>query len=282
MNPTAGRGAAAKLIPMMKSAVEVLLTEHGGHGVELANEAASRAERLVVVGGDGTLGQVVRGSLGSGVEIGLVPCGTGNDFARHAGISRDAQSALQIALEGEARAIDLGLIRDEPFINVVSCGFDAQVGQRVNQGYKWVSGTLAYGAALLECLRRFKPVPVEIVVDGTPYSIEAALLAVANATSYGGGMRIAPDASVTDGELDLVIVGNVGKLELVQQFPKIFSGKHVHHPKVRCFRFKTLDVNPRVPLPMLLDGDETADAPFTASVQPGALRFVLPPTTIKL
>ncbi len=276
VNPVSGRGAGARALPLLGDVGPVWISEHAGHAVELGRLAAEGFDRVIAVGGDGTLGQVVRGVHGSGVEVGLIPVGTGNDFARHTGISLNPGEALTLAREGSARFIDLGLLRGEPFINVVACGFDAEVGHRVNRGYRWASGTAAYALALFQSLSSFRPVPVSLVLDGRSIEAEAALLAVANASSYGGGMRIAPAADIEDGELDLVMIGRVGRVELLQQFPKIFSGKHVDHPKVSTFKFKRLEVRAERSLPMLLDGDETGATPFHAEVLPGALRMVLP------
>ena len=278
-NPASGRGrrAAWDAVAHHFADAEVMLTEGPGHAMRLAQDAATRSEIVVAAGGDGTVAEVAEGLIGTPAALAVLPLGTGNDFARTLGYGPDVQAALR-ALEGEAVEVDAYRwscgVRSGCGINVAGCGFDAVVAQRINHGYRWLRGTTAYVASVLETLVRYQANPIWIEVDGKGLETTAMLVAVANAQSYGGGMRVAPAASITDGLLDVTIVEGVGKLEFLRTFPKVFKGTHVDHPKVKTLRGRIVKVHATPELPVLADGELVGGTPATFEVIPQALRVM--------
>jgi YegS/Rv2252/BmrU family lipid kinase len=260
-NPVSGRGrgaaalaAAGEALRMRGLSVEVRSTEAPGHAVELAREAAREADLILVIGGDGTVRDVVQGLAGADVPLGILPGGTGNDLARTLGIPRDLNAALEAALVGRDRPLDVWLWDQVPFVNVAGVGLDAAVAGTVNRKLRMLHGAPAYAAAFCMTLPGFRPQVLRLSWPGGGWSGEAWLAAFANARSYGGGMLIAPDAVPDDGLLDVIVIEGVGKLELIRQFPKLFSGTHVGHPRVRSFRVESLRIE-AVPQDVTIDGE---------------------------
>ena len=162
------------------------------------------------------------------------------------------------------------------FINVAGSGFDGEVARMINEDLRNLNGSLAYYVAILRTLARFKPIEVEVEVDGVRDVGTAMLCAVANATSYGGGLRIAPGASLTDGLLDVVRVGDLGKLEFLMNFPKLLSGTHLNHPKVKHLRGKSVVLRTAADVPFLVDGELTPGGEVRIDVVPNALGVLFP------
>ncbi|MGV3615230.1 MAG: diacylglycerol/lipid kinase family protein [Fimbriimonas sp.] len=281
-NPASGRGRAerrwAEALPrFLEANATVVATERPGHATELAR-AAPAGSLVVAAGGDGTVAEVVQGLVGQNVDLAVMPLGTGNDLARSLGFGTDLAAATQAALEGEAHPIDLYRWtcggRTGYAANVAGCGFDAVVARRINEGYRWLRGTQAYVAAVVESLARYQPTPIRIAVDHEIVETTAMLVAVANAQSYGGGMKVAPDALLDDGLLDVVIVEGLGRVAFLRAFPQVFRGTHVSHPKVRVLRGERVTVEAEPPLPVLADGELVGVTPASFEVVPGALRVM--------
>lgn len=276
LNPTSGRGRGAAFSKEL-AGYRILETRGPGHATELAQLAVEEGHEVIAAaGGDGTLSEVMRGILGSSASLAVLPVGTGNDFARHLGIGTDIPAALSLLKHGEPQTIDVGMLNGTPFLNVVSCGFDAVVGERINRGYGWAKGTLAYILAVFQSLATYQAAPLVVTVDGTRHEFKAMLCAVANASSYGGGMRIAPEASLSDGLLDVVILGEISKLEFLRQFPKVFKGSHITHPAVTVLRGREVAIHSERELPILNDGDLQGTTPAELAVRPQSLKFLLP------
>lgn len=288
LNPNAGRGRAGRLQAQIRAAataaaeracyrLEFRTTEARGDAEEIAREAsAAGAARLVLAGGDGTLHEGINGADRSVTEVAAVPIGTGNDFARAAKLSRRLDEAIAFALEGAAMPTDLGVCGGRAFLNVAGCGFDAEVARRINSGYRLLRGTAAYLAAVVQALADLRPSNLRIEIDGEAREVRGLLCAVANGTSYGGGMRIAPEARFDDGLLDVVVVGDVGRLEFAAQFPRVFRGTHLGHPKVWQGRGRRVRIEASPPVGVLLDGEDGGETPAQFAVVPSALRFVRP------
>jgi diacylglycerol kinase (ATP) len=282
-NPASGRGAGAV---RLRSALEILRargihpralpTERPGHAIELARTAAAEGADLVIaLGGDGTVRDVVEG-LGDGdLALGIVPGGTGNDLARSLGIPRELEPALRTAVEGGERRLDVWLWSDTPFLNVVGLGLDAAVARAVNERFRRLKGTAAYVAALAATLPGFRPFALSLQWPEGEWSGRAWLAAFANARCYGGGMQIAPAAVPDDGLLDVIVVEDVSKLELLRQFPGIFSGRHVKHPRVRSFRVSRVEVEAEEQA-VTVDGELIARAPASVIRAGYSLRVRVP------
>jgi diacylglycerol kinase (ATP) len=281
-NPMSGRGRSgtkwATVEGQFKAAgATIFLTERSGHATELAR----RAEGLIVaVGGDGTVSEVAEALIGTDQPMAVIPLGTGNDLARSLGFGTDIEKAAEAALNGEPWRIDAYRWtcggQQGHGVNIAGCGFDAVVAARINEGYRWIRGTQAYIAAMLESLVRYQPAPVQICVDGESLETTAMLIAVANAQSYGGGMRVAPNAGLDDGLLDVVVVQGLPKLQFLKAFPQVFKGTHVDHPRVRVLRGRYVEIQATPSLPFLVDGELIGASPVKIEVVPKALTVMRP------
>lgn len=285
-NPKAGRGRALRAAQtaaalLREAGWEVTLAPTAGPGDATNLARAAEAHDLVVAcGGDGTLSEVISGALPGDVPVGLIPSGTGNDFARAVGLSHDPAEAARQLLAGAPRRVDL-MVLDAPAaraVNIIGIGFDAAVATRMNRQSRAGGGCIPYLSAVMAELVHLRPVKLRLRVDEETWEGEALLVAIANAQSYGGGMRVAPDARIDDGLLDIVIVEPLGRLDFLRTLPKVFKGTHLQHPAVSCRRGREIVVESDEPVPALVDGDVRAQTPLQVTVAPGAVKLWLPPT----
>lgn len=291
-NPTSGGGrglkAAAATIAQLRSEGHQVTDVSAASAVAALHQAraavASGVDALVVVGGDGMAHLGVNACSGTGVPLGLVPAGSGNDTARGLGIpvgdaARAARAASRVLAGGGGRLLDAGRTINTGgdvrwFLGVLSAGFDALVNERAN-GWSWPRGRLKYNLAIARELPPFRPMRYDLVLDGQASRIEAMLVAVANGTSFGGGMRIAPDARPDDGLLDVVVLGPLPKWEFVRVFPSVFSGAHVRHRAVSVQQVRCVSVStPDVPVVGYADGERVWPLPLRCEVVPGAVRVL--------
>ncbi len=247
----------------------------------LARAAVQEGAGIVVAcGGDGTVGEVASGLMGSGAALALLPLGTGNDLARHLGLF-DLKTAIDSLLSGETKPLDAvrWQIGEEEgsFVNVAGAGFDAFVADRINTGFRYLRGTSAYVAAVIDTLRKFKACEMTVTVDGRSHRVKAMLCAIANASSYGGGMRISPNSDSGDGLLEVVLVQEVSHLEFLRTFPKVFDGKHLVHPAVKVVQGRSVLIESTRPIPVLCDGELEGMTPAQFRVVPSALKVVARP-----
>lgn len=242
--------------------------------------AAGRIDALVVVGGDGVVHLGVNAVAQTPVALGVVAAGSGNDVARAAGLPvadpTAAVDRLVATLATRGRPVDAvrwrGAVRDGWYMAVLAAGFDALVNERANR-WRWPRGRLRYTAAIVRELPVFRPRPYRLLLDGEPLQTAATLVCVANTPSYGGGLRVAPDARVDDALLDVVVLGQVGRRSLVRLYPKVFSGAHLGHPAVTVFRARRVEVDaPGVVA--YADGERLAPLPLVCEVVPGAVRLL--------
>ena len=299
VNPTAGggRGArtgarAAGLLRRAGHDVRVLTTPvptgHPAPRHALA-DALPGLDALVVVGGDGTVHAGVQLTAGTGVPLGIVPAGTGDDVARSLGVPRgtdDAVATLARALDRGPRRVDA--VRagapDDPeppwYAGVLSCGFDAAVNARANtlRG----GGRTRYLRGVAGELRRFAPYGYRLTLDDAVWESGGTLVAAANAPRFGGGILVAPDASMTDGLLDVVVAGPFTRRGVLAVLPGAYRGRHVRHPAVRVLRTRSVlvEADPRLggPPPVAYaDGERLGPLPLRATVVPGALAVLTRP-----
>ena len=237
-----------------------------------------------MAGGDGTLGEVAGAILESkqAVRLGVLPIGTGNDFARTVGVWGEPNRALDALFSGATRRVDVGAIECEgaarTFVNVAGCGFDSRAAGRINDWgrhpiTRHVRGLSAYLLAVACEMARFRAFDLSLELDGEPLETRAVLCAVANARSYGGGMLVCPDAQLDDGLFDVCIIGNASRSEFLRAFPGVFAGKHTAHPKVIMRRCRRVCVASEQSVPVLADGEIVGNAPFKCQVVPDALEM---------
>jgi diacylglycerol kinase (ATP) len=284
VNPTAGRGRAARvwneLRDLQGGGVECVMTEAPGHARRIALEATRRGvERVVVVGGDGTVSEVAHGVAGTQVALGVVPAGTGNDFSRALGLPAAVGAAARVAFGGCTRWVDLGQARIGErcvaFVNVAGCGFDAEVVRRTSTA-PHLGGTLPYLIGILRTLSAFRPRSLRFVLDGQQFERHALGVAVANGAWYGGGMRIAPGAAIDDGLFDICLMGQINPMQLLALLPRLYAGTHAGHRAVEFFRGRELRVEPvsSADVSCQADGELLGQIPVTFSIQPRRLLCV--------
>jgi diacylglycerol kinase (ATP) len=283
-NPKSGRGrglsAAATAAAVLQDAgwqVEVIPTTTQDDATRLAREVAD-CDLVVACGGDGTLSEVINGLRDTGVPVGFIPAGTGNDFALTVGLSRDPAEAARQLLAGQPRPVDLMAVGDgdRVAINVIGVGFDAAVAARMNRSTRLAGRTFAYLGAIVMELARLPRARVTLRIDGQEWRGEALLIALANAQSYGAGMRIAPQACIDDGLMDVVLVQPMGRLEFLRNLRRVFRGTHVELPQVICWQAREVTVAGEAPLPVMVDGDLRAQTPLHVRLLPGAVKLWLP------
>ena len=265
------------------------MSDGPGRVTELTRQAAdSGAELVVVVGGDGTVNEALNGlapaSTGS-PELALVPCGTGDDFARTCEIPSRLEQALDVAAHGTARPVDVGRARfqghdrDEAeryFANFAGAGISGAIARRGAVTSRRLGARAAYFWATVVVFARWKSVPMTIEADGERREGLMFEVIVANGAYAAGGMRIAPDAVPDDGLFDMVLFGDVTKPDFLTTFPKIYRGTHVAHPKVEVRRAREVSVEAAEPLPVVLDGEQPGTTPVRFEIVPGALRLRVP------
>ncbi len=282
-NPAAGRGRGSRtvaiVVPRLRDAGFRVHGREGrdaGETAELARRAVhDGTDALVVVGGDGMVHLAVQAVAGTGVALGIVPAGTGNDTARFLGIPRgDPQLAADVVVASHVRTVDLGRAGETYFVNVLSTGFDAVVSERALR-MRWPRGQLRYAAATLGELRVFRPLPYTLDFEGRSLEREAMLVAVGNGPTFGGGLRITDGAEVDDGLLDVVVINAMSRPELVRTYPRLYRGSHVRHPAYEHHRVRSVTVgSPGVVA--FADGERVGPLPLTARCEPGALRVLAP------
>jgi YegS/Rv2252/BmrU family lipid kinase len=291
LNPIAGDGAGGRAMPRLEELLggrdaEIRVTTHRGHAEELAAEAVrDGADRVIGVGGDGTMQEVVNGIIAAGGgTLGVVPVGRGNDLARSLSIPIDPPRALEIALGSATRTMDVGrAIRDNLFRHFVAAGgvgFDAQVSWTMsNPRPWWKNGRMGYFAGTLDELRRFHNQRLRITFDlasGREVVDHVSLLvAFANGPYYGGGMKICPDASLEDGQLDVCVVGDFTRFEALRELPGIYEAKHVTHRKVRFYRTRWMLIEGDEPTRVHLDGEPWGTLPIRVEALPAALEVAV-------
>lgn len=233
VNPVAGNGRALAA----KKLVERILTERGlpfktrttakpGHAQALAAEAAAEGSRAVIaIGGDGTAFEVACGLMDTGVPMGLIPAGTGNDFIKTAGIPKAPAAALDFILKHEPRDVDTGKLNERLFLNVCGTGFDVLTLDYAEKAKKYVKGILPYLYGVIRAIFAYKPTPIELELnDGTIINDEVLVCAVANGGVFGGGIAIAPCASIDDHLLDVVVLKSVPRWRLIGYLPGLLNG----------------------------------------------------------
>jgi diacylglycerol kinase (ATP) len=278
VNPTSGRGRGARIAPAVRErlaaaglTVDVHTTTCAEDVGRIAAEVvASGADAVTLIGGDGTIHLGAQVLANSGMPFGVIPAGTGNDFARGLGVPlNDPAAAADLVVAGRTRTIDLAVAKDEFITTVVAGGFDSLVNKRAN-AMSWPKGNARYTVATFVELRTFKPLEYVVTVDDEVIETKAMLVAVGTGPTYGGGLQICAGAELDDGQLDVTIIQPVSRLTLLQMFPKLSKGTHVGHPAVRTLRGSSV----RIESPGITaygDGEVLGPLPVDIGIAPGAL-----------
>jgi diacylglycerol kinase (ATP) len=251
VNPKAGLGAAASLATQV---VGFLQSREITYRMISPNSAAEtkalvaeslrngEATRLLSIGGDGLFHLLLQFAIEFKVPLAIVPGGTGNDFYRTLGwFDHDLTDYLEHLISTAPTLVDVGVVDGEYFGAVLSSGFDSVVNERANK-MKWPKGPAKYNAAIVLEFPKFQPIEFKIFADEKILEVEAMLIAIGNGNSYGGGMRVCPDAVLNDGLFDIMILHPVSKLEFIKVFPTVYKGTHVEHPQVEVIRAKAIRI----------------------------------------
>jgi YegS/Rv2252/BmrU family lipid kinase len=282
VNPASAHGRTLKLLPRLERELDALRipfrverTRGLEDGVERALRAADADEVPVVISGDGLIGAIGGALAGSETPLGIVPGGRGNDLARVLGIPAEPEAAAAMLAAGHTRRIDVGEVNGKRFLGIVSVGFDSEANRLANET-RWLRGNLVYAYAGLRTLLGWKPARFTIRVGEERERFSGHSVSVANNKAFGGGMFIAPDADLSDGEFDVVTVGEHGKLRSLAILPKVFKGTHVEEDEVRVFRAARLELSASRPFPVYADGEHLTDLPAKLRVLPLALSVIVP------
>ena len=297
MNPAAAGGTTGKRWPEIAHRAaqrgldgDALISERPGQLTALAADAvAGGATRLVVVGGDGSVNEVVNGITDAhGVELAVIPRGTGWDFVRTFDIPRDLDAAVDVALTGSVREIDLGAVTYRTwggeearslFANVASAGISGAIAQRANESSKALGGKVSYYWATLAVFVGWQTGEMRVTVDGESRNGKMIDAVVCNGRYLGGGMMMCPEAEPDDGVFDVLLIGDVTKRDLLLVLPKTYKGNHLPHPRLELLRGKVVTVESAEPLPIELDGEQPGTTPARFEVLPRALRLRVPATS---
>jgi YegS/Rv2252/BmrU family lipid kinase len=289
LNPFSGRNRRRPwLAPYIREFIgkshldaSLVVTTHPGHATELARAAlVDGCDRVIAVGGDGTMNEVAQALLKSRVALGLVPCGSGNGLALHLGLPTGLDRALQLATAPSAIvvAIDTGSANGHPFFNAMGTGFDAEISERFNRLAR--RGLPAYARTGLVAFLRRRNQPVAIRAGSRVRTLDTLLIAVANSDQYGNNARIAPGARVDDGELDLVAVSPIGFASAVPLVARLFSGRILGSPKILHLRDQRFVIERAQPGLIHTDGEtHHTSAEIQIVACPRSLHLLLPSNT---
>ena len=295
VNPVAAGGKTGSVWPEIEKELRSLgldfdfhFTEAPNHATELAREGLEQGyETMVAVGGDGTVNEVINGLMPPGGDkasaiLGVVITGRGSDLARTIGVPFDHSEACARLTGERTMTVDLGLVefqhegetRQRYFVNVGGGGFDAEVAHRANRAPNFMGGTIPYLSSLVTNLFTYRNKGIELILDGQePIRKVVNSVVVANCQFFGGGMRVAPDADPNDGLFDVIVIGDIDKVEFLMTVPKVYDGTHITHPQVDTYRAKRVEVRSEQTLLLQVEGEVCGHTPLTFEIIPEALRI---------
>jgi len=284
LNPTAGKGRGKGYKEKIenyekktKNEFKIVETEYPGHGEILSREACGQGfTHIISVGGDGTLFEVVNGAYGKEVSIGLIPCGTGNDFSRTINLPAKLEEQLDVIHGKRTKKMDLGKANDSYFINVFSFGIDALITRETQKIKRYLPGTFAYILATIKMLMIYKPVEINLKSESRVFNGKVMLVALGKGEYYGGGMRITPGARVDSGDFQVCIVKALKKITFLKLFPMVFKGNHVYRQEVEVFRAKKVSVESSERMLLNADGDIIGECPVEIDLLPQSIKIIVP------
>lgn len=283
VNPFAGGGRAGRALAEVQSALSAHGLDHHTehtrsleHARELARAAAAAGEVAVAFGGDGLVGAVAGALQRSEALVGVLPGGRGNDLARVLGIPQNPVAACEVLASGTVTTLDLGQAGAGTFVGVASCGFDSDANRIANDS-RLIRGNLVYVYAAVRALMRWRPATFKVRLDGNEVlTVYGYSVAAANSKAFGGGMFVAPEASLEDGLLDVVMITHVPRLRFLRLLPTVFKGEHVLQPNVHVRRAAEVEISSDRPFTLFADGDPIAELPVTVRAQAAAVRVLVP------
>ena len=284
VNPRAASGKALKSLARIKRKLlqagheaDWSITSSAEEMSQVIMAAKDRGvQAILVAGGDGTLHAALPALLQTTLPLCLVPCGRGNDFARNVGLPRHIEAAVDYPPAPGSRNIDIPEINGKPFGSVGCMGFDARVNELARISLRFLGGAPAYIWSVIRALRSLDPIALAIRIDDDEWKVNATMVSIANGAYYGGGMKIAPEAQVDDGLLDVCLINEISRWTLLRQFPNLYRGNHTAHPAVTMRKGRTITVRSDKNHGVYADGEHIADLPITCCVGVHTLRILMP------
>lgn len=282
VNPNAGQGRALKILAHVEETLyklpinfRVVITEKISYAQKTAAHAIKQGELIAVMGGDGTARAIASIINEHNSVMGLIPAGRGNDLVRMLKIPTNPVSACEVLAFGVETAIDLAKVNDQPFLGICSLGFDSIANDLANQ-IKILKGKAVYLYGGLRALLNWESIKFRVNIDGTDYEHIGYTVAVANSQNYGGGLYLAPNASIQDGLLDTVFIGNISKLRMLVNIPRVFKGTHINEPGFKIIQGRSIKIEADEKYTIFADGDAISPPPANIKVMPNALRVIVP------
>ncbi len=275
--------------------ITILMTTHHGHAIALAEQVLNNGHtHIIAVGGDGTINEIVNGIMNSRVHLdtetwakirlGIIPKGTGNDFVKSLRLPADLNGMRSLIKEDQYRAVDLGLVSfrtkehqeaSRYFANITDLGLGGVVAEQLSRSSKWMGKTLTYQLSIIRTFLSYKHQAVSVATDSWKYAGRIMNLIIANGQYFGSGLGIAPEASVTDGLFDVIVVGEISVLDYVKNLPRLRNSIPIQHPEVRYHTATELTINsPDHQLPIDMDGEFIGYAPMKVSIIKGAVKIL--------
>lgn len=292
INPASG-GKPEKRLPAIeagcrKRGIEYVILRTGPDGLEARNVFQSIAavrglDRVAAVGGDGTVTETAAALTGAGLPMGIIPLGTGNDYARGIGLppGRDIEACLEIVANGVPRRVDIARYRTDAkegiFLNVASAGFDAAATREAIRFKKRISRPLIYLLGVVAALPALRFSDIAIEADGNRLRRRALMVAVANGRRYGGGIRINPDGAPDDGRLEMVMYRAASPIVMAATLPGFLLDRHRRLDHVETLKCRSVRIEAERPLPVNIDGDIKGTTPLAVDIIPGGLTLLTPP-----
>lgn len=280
VNPLAGRGrcrdsadAVARVLRQAGVPVQVTYSSGVERCRDLASQAVNDGRTVVAVGGDGMVRSVLAPVVEAGAPLGIVPAGRGNDFARQLGLNSDPALAAHVLLAGYTRSVDVIDAGGQYIAGSVYAGIDSLTSQIVNRG-GILPSSLHYPVAAVRALLAGRASHFAVTVDGAHFEREAYMVVCANSGYYGSGMHIAPQASVDDGQLDVIIVDAASKINLLAHMPRLYTGSHLELDIVTMLRGREVRIDSPDGVIAFGDGEPVGALPVSARVRPGALTIL--------
>ncbi len=283
VNPEAGSRSTMKALPDIerlmrarKAEFEFHFTKERGHATELVKEVGGDFDVVVSVGGDGTINEIVNGMPELNKPMGILPIGTGNDFARSCSIKvGDLEAAVDVLLAHDVKKIDVGEVNGRRFINVMGLGFEGRAND-IGKMLPFLHGTPKYLIAIGATYLSYRRMPLKIKFDDTTIDNKVFLLSIGNGWNVGGGLRLTPKAILDDGLFDVGYLENITRFRILQVFPKLYDGTIDTVPEVKMYQTKELSIESERPIPAHIDGEsfDPVQKSFEVRIIPKAIEII--------
>lgn len=284
VNPSAGHGKTLRLLPKVRQWLSessheflfVIPNSSEEMRQEIARASDQGIDAILLLGGDGTVHDALPAVAAKNIPLGFLPCGRGNDLVRNAGLQANLKKSCHLPPNLSFSRFDLPAVNQIPFIGIAYVGFDAEVNRMANDGVGHWSGELGYIVGVFGTLKNFRPFEMEMTIDGESLRERVMMVAIANGPFYGGGMKIAPQAVMDDGVLNICIVKEISRLELLRQFPKVFKGTHIYHPKIVMKSGRSVQIVSDESREVFADGERVGTLPAECSIGSQTIRILTP------